>query len=113
MPPKNGKKITTNRNSHQLKGRLPKREALVSVVVWGSQPHSTSSSIRLANAICIAHLRCGGLEDLRSAYRPPSPQSHLVQSRHHRIREGMLVECAPPRPVRGTRPRRERHGRRP
>src|SRR5262249_31939851 len=45
-----------NRKSHQLKGRLPTREALVSVVVWGAQPHSTSSSIRLAKAVCIAHL---------------------------------------------------------
>jgi hypothetical protein len=33
MPPKSGKKTTTRRNNHQLKGRRPTRAALVSVVV--------------------------------------------------------------------------------
>src|SRR5262245_13790544 len=56
MPPKSGKKITTKRKSHQLNGRRPWRVALVSVVVTGSHPHSTSSSIRLANAACIFDL---------------------------------------------------------
>src|SRR5262245_59014979 len=66
-PPKNGKKITTKRKSHQLNGRLPAREALVSVVVTGSQPHSTSSSIRLANAVCMTFLLPVGLEGLLDA----------------------------------------------
>src|SRR5262245_57503106 len=48
-----GKKMITSRKSHQLKGRRPNSDAVVSVVVCGSQPHSTSWSIRLASASCM------------------------------------------------------------
>src|SRR5262249_2465771 len=83
IPPKNGKKTTTKRNNHQLNGRLPMREALVSVVVTGSPPHSTSWSIRLANAVCIAHLRRTDLDDLPSApgTRPPFTRNRLCRRR--------------------------------
>ena len=65
---------------------LPPRDALLSVVVTGSHPHSTNSSIRLASAVCIAILLGQVSKPWSATSAHPEDLAHRRGNRRSRYR---------------------------